>query len=314
MPSIGQEPVTSNLCQQQRKHSMRRTCARLYIYINDPSMQCHLFDTLVLPILSYACEVWAVDEKAGDLGEQLHRQFLRHLIGVRDNVASMVVLAELGRFPLRLHWWQQILRFHNRAHKMSDTRLVKSAFLDSIDSSYLFWTHKVRNWLQQQNTCLNVQLELDITSIIENSKVDYISAYHSSDLISVILYRSLQPEYNIARHLTQEVSLGLQSRRVTSRFRCACHGLQVDVGRFVSKEQQIPREQRLCCACSLHTAEDEHHFLFDCPAYSLIRSKFDNIFWGPVPSVASFLNMHDPKVVPKFMKECFKHRNLLLGI
>lgn len=84
------------------------------------------------------CEVWAVDEKAGDLGEQLHRQFLRHLIGVIDNVASMDVLAESGRFPLRLHWWQQILRFHNRAHKMSDTRLVKSAFLDSIDSSYLF--------------------------------------------------------------------------------------------------------------------------------------------------------------------------------
>ena len=40
-------------------------------------MQCQLFDTLVLPILSYASDVWGVDEKAGAAAEQLHRQFLK---------------------------------------------------------------------------------------------------------------------------------------------------------------------------------------------------------------------------------------------
>ena len=38
--------------------AMRRRCALLGI--RAPAMQCKLFDTLVLPILSYACEVWAV--------------------------------------------------------------------------------------------------------------------------------------------------------------------------------------------------------------------------------------------------------------
>lgn len=29
--------------------------------IKDPALQCKLFDTLVLPIMRYGCEVWAVN-------------------------------------------------------------------------------------------------------------------------------------------------------------------------------------------------------------------------------------------------------------
>ena len=41
-------------------------------------MQCKLFDTLVLPILSYACEVWAMNPNVGEATEDLHRSFLKH--------------------------------------------------------------------------------------------------------------------------------------------------------------------------------------------------------------------------------------------
>ena len=36
--------------------AMWRQC--LLLGLNDPAKQCKLFDTLVLPMLSYACEVW----------------------------------------------------------------------------------------------------------------------------------------------------------------------------------------------------------------------------------------------------------------
>ena len=52
-------------------HAMNRRCACLHIA--DPKQRCNLFDTLVLPILSYASEVWAVDEGLGEAAEQLHR-------------------------------------------------------------------------------------------------------------------------------------------------------------------------------------------------------------------------------------------------
>ena len=66
---------------------------------------------MVLPILSYASEVWAVDKKVGESAEQLHWQFLKHVLGVRGSTATLLVLAEFGRYPLRFHWWQQILRY-----------------------------------------------------------------------------------------------------------------------------------------------------------------------------------------------------------
>ena len=62
--------------------AMRRRCALLGI--RDPALKCKLFDTLVLPILSYGCEVWGVDTKCGAAPEALHRDFLRRLLGVRS--------------------------------------------------------------------------------------------------------------------------------------------------------------------------------------------------------------------------------------
>ena len=69
-------------------HAMNRRCA--FLQISDPKQRCKLFDSLVLPILSYACEVWAVDKEVGESAEQLHRQFLKHMhvLGVRGNTAQ----------------------------------------------------------------------------------------------------------------------------------------------------------------------------------------------------------------------------------
>ena len=61
--------------------------------------------------------------------------------------------------------------------------------------------------------------------------------------------------------------------------------------RFLPVGQKVPREQRFCLVCGSNTAEDEHLFLFDCPAYCHIRNNFAAIFWGPAPTF--LLYMHD---------------------
>ena len=55
--------------------AMQQRCALLGI--RDSAMQCKLFDTLVLPILSCACAVWAMNPNVGDSDSEatkiLHR-------------------------------------------------------------------------------------------------------------------------------------------------------------------------------------------------------------------------------------------------
>ena len=54
--------------------------------------------------------------------------------------------------------------------------------------------------------------------------------------------------------------------------------------------------------------EDEHHFLFDCPAYSHIRQQYSHLFHQASPSVAVFLATDQSNVVGSYPKTCFVPR------
>ena len=179
------------------------------------------------------------------------------------------------------------------------------------DPAHLFWSHKVHTWLQGQSVGLGIEDDLDVGTVIGSAKTQHAQTWHQHSLSSVARYQPLQPECVLAPYLS--AVKGFKSQKLISRFRCGCHGLHVDTGRLLPLAQQVPREQRHCSFCASGTAEDEHHFVFDSPAYCAIRNKFTNIFWGPVPTLSSLFTPHDPKVIARFLRECFEHRNTLVA-
>ena len=218
-----------------------------------------------------------------------------------------------------MHGWEedeQVLRYHNRINNLSnDERLIQSAFVEGLhDPSYRFWSHDVQ--LQVQSTALNIEDEINVSAFIDSAKAFYVQELHQVDLNSVDRYRQMlqlqQQDYVLAPYLSEIKRFS--SRRLVSRFRCGCHGLHVDTGNFKPAGQKVPRGQRSCLVCGSDTAEDEHHFVFDCPAYSSIRDSFSAIFWGPAPTLSSFFGLHDSRLIAKFLHECFAHRSRLLDI
>ena len=185
---------------------MRRRCALLGI--RGPAMQWKLFDTLVLPILSYACEVWAVNPNVSEAAEVLHRSFLNHLLRVTTCTANEIVLAEFGRFPLQVHFWQQILRYHHRVVALDNSRLVKLALVDgctlSASESVTAATNKgwqcyVGSFLEQHSRQL-----FHIAAVIDREKhwVTF-KNFHGDTHSSLLPYRTLQPEYQYAQYLSE---------------------------------------------------------------------------------------------------------------
>ena len=87
---------------------------------------------LCVPILSYSCEIWAVNPKVRAKAELVHRQFLEQLLSVRKSNTNQIVLAEFGRFPLQVHFWQQIVRDHSRVRALPNSRLDKLALIDGF--------------------------------------------------------------------------------------------------------------------------------------------------------------------------------------
>jgi len=70
--------------------------------ITDSKVMGQLFDSLVRLVLSYACEVWTGCTRAKGLqqAEQVHKMFLRGILGVNKTTNTFVVLGEFGRYLL----------------------------------------------------------------------------------------------------------------------------------------------------------------------------------------------------------------------
>ena len=244
---------TSFLVAAARKamFAMRRRCAE--VGIRDPALQCKLFDTLVLPILSYGVEVWGVKPSLGEAAEALHRSFLKSLLGIRKSTSNEIVLAELGRYPLQIRFWQQILKYHQRTFGLDNTRLVSLAMMDGFTfNDGIAGVDKGAEWHEQLNVFLmkhnlSVFHKLDVETIIDRAKQQHVVQFSSnSTSSSLVVYRTLQPEYKYAEYLSSVRCFS--NRRLLSRSRCVCHGLHVDTGRWVDTK----REDRLCQVCHTH--------------------------------------------------------------
>ena len=101
-------------------------------------------------------------------------------------------------------------------------------------------------------------------------------------------YRTWQPVYRYADY--PSTIRCVSNRKLVSRFRTGCHGLQVDTDRWVEGVAM----DRGCLVCnSPGCVDDEQHFIFDCPAYSHVRVMHMNLFQCCC-IVADFLSLCEP--------------------
>ena len=96
----------------------------------------------------------------------------------------------------------------------------------------------------------------------------------------------------------------------------------IESGRY----DQILRENRLCPSCKSNETEDETHFFFNCPKYSIQRDEFYNKvqFYvhnikqlPPIEAINELMNYSNYFVNLQLMKlvlSCFDLRSKLLSI
>ena len=185
---------------------MCRHCAALSI--QDPAVQCNLFNSQVMPVLSYASKVWAMDHSNGAGVEMLHRQFLKQLLRVSNSTNNGIVLAYYGRYPLQFHHWQ-ILKFHNRAPTLPNSCLVKLALIERafVQDGQLREASTAKCWRRSLDTFLSSQpghprsfQNLDTSTIVNGLKEGYQSAlYAKAEHSGLVLCRTLQSENQYAQ-------------------------------------------------------------------------------------------------------------------
>ena len=105
--------------------------------LHNVNVQCHLFDTLVRPLMCYGCEVWAVDWaadmcRAGNfcsgLGEEnVHKPFLSHILDVCKSTPTAAIYKDLNRAPVPIFWLRMGAKLWNRALSWPQGDLLHTA-------------------------------------------------------------------------------------------------------------------------------------------------------------------------------------------
>jgi len=129
---------------------------------NNVKVALKLFQTLVLPIAKYGCEVWCPfylhqinEANLIDLCdkfpiEKLNSKFCKYLLGVHWKASNLAVRGELGQFPLIIGCFLQCLRFWSRNCSLNSDSIVKKSYLDAI-----MWNSPNKHWLGSIHKIIN---------------------------------------------------------------------------------------------------------------------------------------------------------------
>ena len=288
-------------------HAMRRRCFQLgYVH---PRRMCNLFNALVLPILSYGCEVWSWNHDASSMVtkvlEGVHLQFLRGLLGVKRTTHHLISLAEFGRYPLAVHWQKQVDKFRLRICDVTRTASDNPLFWAMFDG-----TPNVKNLSLPRTPAGFAALQAlgRPTSAPSAERHERLFAENSDSTVATYKQmRGFTAAYRMQPYIQQ--IRGYRLRKSLAQIRCSSHKLRVETGRYISEA----RHQRTCRLCNSATAtEDEQHILLQCPQLNDLRHAYSHLFQIPGQTLTDLFDDHPPMLLAKYVRAALlMHQSVL---
>ena len=274
-----------------------------------------LFDALILPVVSYGCQVWLPEtflfreisspskEKrltrlAKDPMERLHLTFLKWTLGVGKRTSNAAVWGDCGRYPLGVELTKQLYGYVSRLCKLdadNSTSLVRHAFREQM-SLNLKWFNGVNSvYNQLTNTNSNPTPSawnptMPAYRIRSEARLNFTGIWEVERRINKKLsfYNDIKSTFETEAYL--DTDLSYQESKRMAQLRTSAHKLNVESGRFSKNRGSITN--RICEFCSSEDAcimtnmaelpffepivEDEYHVLRTCPKYHDIRLKLSD--------------------------------------
>ncbi|KAL4237739.1 hypothetical protein ACF0H5_002452 [Mactra antiquata] len=293
-------------------------------YDVQPKIALQLFDAFVGSTLNYACPVWGFN-KYNDL-ERIHLRFCKFVLGVRQNACNAAVYGELGRYPLYIHRYIQILKYWFKV-KDSSNIILKTMYQVSknrCEKGYKSWALSVKQildehgfshvwispWLYNENTFIPTFKQKVYDCFLQKWRSDI----NNSSILNIV-YSHLHEQFIMSKYLT--VLKSKTYRSYLARIRISAHHLRVQTGRY--GQNRIPRNERSCLLCGSSEVEDEFHFILICPRFADLRRKYIDLYYSKKPSMyklITLLNQDNKQLLLNlcnYLKFAQTRRNNFLG-
>jgi len=283
-------------------------------------IQLELFDRMVIPVLTYACEVWGPGNNAAL--ERVHLMYCKYILGLNKSTPNCFIYRELGRYPLDIRiktsiisYWSGIVNNNNESKltsimykalfRLHTTNVYRCKWLDNVES-ILNDCGMSDIWLSQGRECNSQWLKHVVKIRLQDQFVQHAeTATNTNSKCS--LYKLVKNNHDFENYL---ISLPKCYYIPILKLRSGNHKLPVVRGRYAS----IPREHRFCDLCSVDVLGDEYHFLFECANDNLVQYRNCHLphYYRTRPSmfkcVAMLSNLEDrasAKKLGAFLKNAF---------
>ena len=300
------------LTQQKLRQKALRSYFSLKSYIDTrhirKSILFKLFDTLIVPVVSYGCQVWlpstalfrnfptntSTNPETGNVCtliakdplENLHLSLLKWTLGVRKSTSNAAIWGDTGRHPLGITLSKQVFNYKERLEQMVvDGRdcFARHAFEEQATLN-LSWFSTLEQ-MQETIEASERKQGLRPSQIRKSLQKWFINSWETERTSNKKL-----SFYNLVkRKFAQETYLALELKpncsKKIAQFRSSSHRFNVETGRYGEKRFNIKhRACRHCCSSdddlldllyelpgAYPVIEDEHHILYECPLYEDLR-------------------------------------------
>ena len=231
-----------------------------------PHIMFHIFDTLIMPILTYGSDVWGHNKNAHNMLDKVFLRFLRCTLGVKCTTSNIIVYGECGRMPPSTKCTINSLCFMNRLMHMGGDSLTKKVYyeLENLtQQGFDTWVGalcKIYYPLQLNLHIHPSKFRQEYQDIVRSKFIQEWTADIADTSKHPILrtYRYIKSSFRTEPYLYRVNDK--RYHRAMSQLRCSSHILNVEQGQYTRPRTRL--DKRLCNMCNC--VDDELHFITAC--------------------------------------------------
>lgn len=207
-----------------------------------PHLQTKLFDTLIVPILTYGSEIWITDFKFDFLDnnfpfEKVHLKNCKYILGVHGKTSNYCK-CELGRFPIIISILKLLFNYYTRLAKLPTNRFLCKVFKTDKQlqskgiKSWFGWLTNKKNLLnlQEFDSYSKSSFEKVIKDIYSRKLNSNIKSLKSCEDTKLNIFSRIFVDLHPAEYT--EFDLPKCKRSLLTKLRLSCHSLMIETGRY----------------------------------------------------------------------------------
>ncbi|XP_053395023.1 uncharacterized protein LOC128555740 isoform X1 [Mercenaria mercenaria] len=216
-----------------------------------PSVKCQLFDAFVGSTLNYGCAIWGFG-KSKEI-ERIHLMFCKSLLNVKTSSSNIGVYGKLGRYPLYINRYLQIIKYWGKIVSSSNILLVK------LYEYFLVSKNNRNNWAYQVKCLLD---NFGFSYVWNNPTLVDLDKFHlafkervldtfkqnwcqrMNDCGTLDMYKNFKTSFLFEKYLDL---LPFKYRSALARLRLSSHKLAIETGHY--SRNRTDRNLRYCIFC-----------------------------------------------------------------